>query len=84
LAFRELGDQASRAVTSVALNLAEGSGRAGRDRCNHFRIAYGSALEASAALEMLLAVQAVPEKAAAEALKLLDGTRAMLWRLMER
>jgi len=39
-AYRDLGDQATRAVTSVALNLAEGSGRAGRDRCNHFRIAY--------------------------------------------
>jgi len=80
--LRDLGDQATRAVTSVALNAAEGSGRFGRDRVNHFRIAYGSALEASAALEMLLTLGAVPESAAQQALALLDRSRAMLWRLM--
>jgi len=81
-AYRELGDQATRAVTSVSLNLAEGSGRLGRDCQNHFRISYGSALEASAALELLVAVSAIPEAAAAEALRLLDSTRAVLWRLL--
>jgi four helix bundle protein len=81
-AYRRLADQATWAVTSVALNTAEGSGRAGRARNNHFRIAYGSALEASAALEILVAVRGVPEPAAAEALALLDRTRAMPWGLM--
>ena len=81
-AYRDLGDQATRAVTSVALNLAEGSGRSGRDRFNHFHIAYGSALEASAALEILAAVGGVQAGAAEQALALLDRTRAMLWRLM--
>jgi len=79
---RDLADQCSRAATSVGLNAAEGLGRAGRDRANHFRIAYGSALEATAALQMLSAVGAVPQDVAHNSLALLDRTRAMLWRLM--
>jgi four helix bundle protein len=81
-AYRELGNQATRAVTSVALNLAEGAGRAGRDKLQHYRIAYGSALEASAALELLAGVGAVPRATADTALELLDRTRAMTWRLL--
>ena len=41
----DLADQARRAMASVPLNLAEGAGRAGRDRVYHFRIAYGSVKE---------------------------------------
>jgi four helix bundle protein len=81
-AFRELGDQATRAVTSVALNLAEGAGRAGKDKLQHYRIAYGSALEASAGLEMLAALGVLPQATADAALGLLDRTRAMTWRLL--
>jgi len=81
-AYRDLADQCSRAVTSVGLNTAEGLGRAGRDQGHHLRIAYGSALEASAALEMLSTMGAVPLEATDTALSLLDRTRAMLWRLM--
>ncbi|MCB9787427.1 MAG: four helix bundle protein [Deltaproteobacteria bacterium] len=51
--FRGLGDQATRAGASAALNLAEGGGRFGRDRCT-YRIAYGSAREASMALELMV------------------------------
>jgi four helix bundle protein len=80
--FRVLADQATRALTSTALNAAEGYGRAGRDRLNHFHIAYGSAREASAALELLVAVQAIPAPPAEVALSMLDRTRAMLWRLI--
>ena len=36
---RDMADQARRASASVPLNLAEGSGRAGRDRLQHYRIA---------------------------------------------
>jgi four helix bundle protein len=81
-AYRDLADQCARAVTSVGLNTGEGLGRAGRDRGYHFRVAYGSALEAGAALQMLSAVGAVPSDVAQDGLALLDRTRAMLWRLM--
>jgi four helix bundle protein len=80
-AYRELADQATRAVTSVTLNLAEGAGRAGRDKLQHYRIAYGSALEASAALELLAALGVLPQATADAVLDLLDRTRAMTWRL---
>jgi len=80
--LRSLTDQAVRAVTSVPLNLAEGAGRRGRDRLHHWRIAYGSALEARTALEMLLATGAVDAEVAATADALLDRVAAMAWRLV--
>ena len=54
--FAEAGRQLglTRSAVSVAANLAEGAGRAGRDRSYHWRIAYGSALESRSHLEMLL------------------------------
>ncbi len=45
-----LADQLERAATSVALNLAEAGGRAGRDRVRVLRIAAGEAREVRAAL----------------------------------
>jgi len=48
-----LKDQAKRAADSVVLNLAEGVGRAGKDRQRHFRIAIGSAAEASAVFDLV-------------------------------
>ncbi len=79
---RFLAEQARRAVCSVPLNLAEGHGRFGRDRCHHYRIAYGSAKEAGSALEMLAAGGFVDRDAAAQASALLDRVRAMTWRLV--
>ena len=79
---RALTDQTVRAVTSVPLNLAEGAGRRGRDRVHHWRIAYGSALEARTALEMLVATGSVDVEAAATADALLDRVAAMAWRLV--
>ncbi len=81
-AFRTLTDQTVRAVTSVPLNLAEGAGRRGRDRSHHWRIAYGSALEARTALELLVATGSVDADAAATANALLDRVAAMTWRLV--
>ncbi len=77
-----LADQAGRAACSVALNLAEGHGRFGRDRLQHWRIAYGSAKEAGSALEALAAGGFVDREQAAQAMELLDRVRAMTWRLM--
>ncbi len=45
-----LADQLERAATSVALNIAEAGGRAGRDRVRVLRIAAGEARGVRAAL----------------------------------
>ena len=78
----DLADQVSRAVSSVALNLAEGSGRFGRDRTHHFRIAYGSAMEASTGLAILKQTGALNAANAQRILDNLDRIRAMTWRAM--
>ncbi len=49
----ELSDQLDRASLSVALNIAEGAGRAGRDQARHYAIARGSAFECLAVLDLL-------------------------------
>jgi four helix bundle protein len=80
-ALRALADQTVRAVSSVPLNLAEGAGRHGRDRLHHWRIAYGSTLEARTAPELLVATGSVDPEAAATADELLDRVAAVAWRL---
>ncbi len=80
--LKDLGDQASRAVARVPLNLEEGLGRTGRDRQHLWRIAYASCRETSAAVQLLVAVDAVPVKAGQDALELLDRVQAMNWRLL--
>jgi four helix bundle protein len=49
----EIRDQFERASLSVVLNLAEGSGKVGRDRKNYFRIAMGSLRETQPCLDVL-------------------------------
>ena len=82
--YASLADQATRAVAGVPLSLAEGRGRVGRDRQHHWRIAYGSCLETTAALTLLAAVAAVPRAESTRALELLDRVQAMSWRLTRR
>lgn len=48
----ELYRQLRRAASAVPLHLAEGSGREGADRRQHFRVARGSALEIQAVVEV--------------------------------
>ena len=79
--YASLADQAMRAVAGVPLSLAEGAGRQDKDRRYHWRIAYGSALETTAALELLQSVGVVPTQAARRALELLDRVQAMAWRM---
>ncbi|MCU0305939.1 MAG: four helix bundle protein [Thermoanaerobaculales bacterium] len=80
--LRSVADQVVRAASSVPANLAEGHGRSGRDRLQHWRIAYGSAKEADAHLRLLLAAEVVESAAARRTLDLLDEVRAMTWRLL--
>ncbi|MEP0775692.1 MAG: four helix bundle protein [Acidobacteriota bacterium] len=80
--LRSLSDQLLRSASSVPANLAEGAGRAGRDRLHHWRIAYASALEADSHLRLLLRAGAVDGAAAQRALDLFDRVRAMTWRLI--
>ena len=49
-----LSDQLARAASSVALNLAEGSGRQSRkDQLRFYHIAFGSFRESQAALDLM-------------------------------
>ncbi len=80
--LRSLADQVIRSASSVPANLAEGHGRAGRDRMHHWRIAYGSAKEVDSHLRLLAAANAVDPLQAATALRLFDEVRAMTWRLL--
>jgi len=78
----DLADQARRAAASVPLNLAEGSGRVGKDRLHFFRIAYGSLRETDTAIRLLLEIGAVEPRGAIEALAVLDRVGALIWKLM--
>jgi len=80
--LRSLADQAIRSASSVAANLAEGNGRAGRDRLHHFRIALASAREVDTHLRLLAGARAVNQPRATAALQLFDDVRAMTWRLL--
>ena len=74
----DLHRQLRRAAASIALNLAEGSGRNGRDRKHHFRIARGSALEAHACLLVAHAWGDVDDKELQPILPGLDELLRML------
>nr|HEX4315581.1 four helix bundle protein [Kofleriaceae bacterium] len=76
---RDEADQLQRASHSVARNLAEGSGRFGRDRAQHHRIAYGSLLEAKASLDIAVACGWIASDE--PAIDLADKVGAVLWRL---
>jgi len=79
---RSYADQITRASGSVALNLAEGFGRRGKDKRHHYAIAYGSAQETLSALRILVAVHAVDSDSATLLAAQIDRVCAMTWRLM--
>ena len=81
-ALKSQQDQAIRAVARVPLSVMEGRGRRGRDARNMYRIAYSSAGEVVACVELLVALNAVDSVQAAEALVALDRSRALVWGLM--
>ena len=80
----ELKDQALRAAKSVALNVAEGGRRVGRDRTHHFTIASRSAEELAAALRIAEALGYLDGRETRAALELVDREQAMLTRLRGR
>ena len=77
-------EQAVKAVARIALAIAEGQGRTGRDALHLYRIAYSTAKETSAVVELLLALEAVDSGAGRAVLVKLDRVQAMLWRLIQR
>ena len=74
---RDLGSQLRRAASSVALNIAEGSGSHGGTRRERYRNALGSARESGACLDLAVAYGYV-ESVDATLLDQLDKVRATL------
>jgi len=77
----DLWRQVRRAASSVALNVAEGNRRVGRDRQHAFRVAAGSADEVRVALRAAVAWGDLQPAAVQQPLELLDRVLAMLWKL---
>ncbi len=80
--LKSIADQVIRSASSVPANLAEGHGRFGRDRLNHWRIAYASAKEVDSHLQLLAHAGAISATAARDAMNAFDQVRAMTWRLL--
>src|SRR3954453_15294303 len=79
---RELRDQATRAIKSCALNIAEGAGRVGKAKRYHYAVARGSVVEAVAAYELAAALgETLP---ASEVANLGSRIAAMLSGLLRR
>jgi len=78
---QRLAVQLETAASSVALNLAEGSRRIGKDRLHHYRIAAGSAEEVRCGLLVAEAWGYLDARHIASSLERIDGLLAMLWSL---
>ena len=83
--FASAVEQLRRAALSVELNIVEGYAIGRSPRCkNHFRIAFASAAETAALIELLLELD-TPAREVLEVLMGLAGeTRALTLRLWQR
>ena len=72
-------DQLKRAATSIALNIAEASGRNSRDDAARiYAIARGSAMECAATIDTLLVLSAIEPASHHRGIQLLEAIVAML------
>ena len=78
-----LGNQLVRSTSSVALNIAEGAGRFGRDRLQHYRIAYGSCQEAKTTVEILVHSGHLDRETGRRWWSSLHRVGGLLWGLMK-
>ena len=78
--LRSQQDQAVRAAARMPLAIAEGAGRQGRDPRHLWRVAYGTARETSAVVELLVALDAVDLAAGKALLGRLDRVQALLYK----
>lgn len=81
-ADRHLADQLRRAVTSIALNLAEADGTRDGNRRVRLETAHGSANEAKVALRVAVAWGYLTEAEVSEVLGTIDRVGAMTWSRM--
>jgi four helix bundle protein len=81
---RDLGEQIRRALSSVALNIGEGSGNEGGTRLARYSTAAGSNAEVRAALRVAIAWGYVSGTEVEAGEQLLDRIAAMLYRLGAR
>ena len=79
-----LADQLERAATSVALNIAEAGGRAGRDSVRVLRIAAGECREVRAALTVTAAWGYAGAAELAEARRIADRLGGVLFGLIRK
>jgi four helix bundle protein len=78
-------DHLERSGDSIALNIAEGNGKFSRkDRARFFQIAHGSALEAAACLDLLVARHCCVANAVVHGKALLEEIVKMLFTMLDQ